>query len=189
MRASSSAYFPLSAGPAMSAVGTKRTSDAQPFAYAINGTARHYPKLRSPVADHAAALAIVGMDRLSFQYPRLAVGRRHGRHNGQRHLRTGPTCPLMRACPNSTAAVIPMPAREAWAGLLRGDVRAGEIAMRSGNPDGSDPWCWRCGFYPGSGPGAPLGRRRRSNRPRERPFADPETARVSPICWELAFIL
>ena|SRR5437016_11274917 len=103
--------------------GTKRTSDAQPFAYAINGTARHYPKLRSPVADHAAALAIVGMDRLSFQYPRLAVGRRHGRHNGQRHLRTGPTCPLMRACPNSTAAVIPMPAREAWAGLLRGCPR------------------------------------------------------------------
>ena len=62
----------------ISACGTKRTSDAQPrmsvikgnpdlslsvwaFAYAINGTARPYPKLRSPVADPAAP-AIVGMD-------------------------------------------------------------------------------------------------------------------------------
>src|SRR5215207_3315392 len=70
------------------------------------------------------------MDRLSFQYPRLAVGRRHGRHNGQRHLRTSPTCPLMRACPNSTAAVIPMPARKL--GLVYyGDIRACGVAIRT----------------------------------------------------------
>jgi hypothetical protein len=33
-----------------------------------------------------------------------------------------------------------------------GDVRVGSIAMRSGNPADTDPWGWRCGFYPGSYP-------------------------------------
>lgn len=34
-----------------------------------------------------------------------------------------------------------------------GDVQVGSIGLRSGNPIGSDPWQWRCGFYPGSNPG------------------------------------
>jgi hypothetical protein len=32
------------------------------------------------------------------------------------------------------------------------DVRVGSIAIRAGNPDGTDPWQWYCG-YPGSEPG------------------------------------
>jgi hypothetical protein len=31
-----------------------------------------------------------------------------------------------------------------------GDVHAGTIALRTGNPHDTDPWEWRCGFYPGS---------------------------------------
>jgi hypothetical protein len=34
-----------------------------------------------------------------------------------------------------------------------GDVHAGTIAKRVGNPFGTDPWEWNCGFYPGSHPG------------------------------------
>src|SRR6266446_6485792 len=34
-----------------------------------------------------------------------------------------------------------------------GDVRVGTIAIRTGNPHDTDPWQWRCGFYPGSHPG------------------------------------
>ena len=34
-----------------------------------------------------------------------------------------------------------------------GDVRVGAITMRTGNPTATDPWGWRCGFYPGSRPG------------------------------------
>lgn len=34
-----------------------------------------------------------------------------------------------------------------------GDVHAGTIARRIGNPPGTDPWEWLCGFYPGSNPG------------------------------------
>jgi hypothetical protein len=30
---------------------------------------------------------------------------------------------------------------------------AGTIAQRTGNPHDTVPWEWRCGFYPGSGPG------------------------------------
>jgi hypothetical protein len=37
--------------------------------------------------------------------------------------------------------------------IYYGDVHAGTIALRSGNPVESDPWQWRCGFYPGSNPG------------------------------------
>jgi hypothetical protein len=33
-----------------------------------------------------------------------------------------------------------------------GDVQAGTIAMRVGNPHDTDPWEWSCGFYPGSHP-------------------------------------
>jgi hypothetical protein len=31
-------------------------------------------------------------------------------------------------------------------------VRFGSIAVRSSNPTDTDPWGWRCGFYPDSGP-------------------------------------
>jgi hypothetical protein len=34
-----------------------------------------------------------------------------------------------------------------------GDVHAGTIAMRVGNPHDTDQWEWICGFYPGSRPG------------------------------------
>jgi hypothetical protein len=34
-----------------------------------------------------------------------------------------------------------------------GDVHAGTIAIRVGNPTDSDPWEWSCGFYPGCRPG------------------------------------
>jgi hypothetical protein len=34
-----------------------------------------------------------------------------------------------------------------------GDVQAGTIARRIGNPHDTDQWEWRCGFYPGSHPG------------------------------------
>jgi hypothetical protein len=29
-----------------------------------------------------------------------------------------------------------------------GDVHVGTIAKRTGNPHDTDPWGWRCGFYP-----------------------------------------
>jgi hypothetical protein len=38
--------------------------------------------------------------------------------------------------------------QESWL-VYYGDVRVGTIAIRSGNPFGTDPWQWRCGFYPG----------------------------------------
>jgi hypothetical protein len=34
-----------------------------------------------------------------------------------------------------------------------GDVHAGAIAIRVGNPTDSDPWEWSCGFYPSCHPG------------------------------------
>jgi len=34
-----------------------------------------------------------------------------------------------------------------------GDIHAGTIALRSGNPATTASWEWRCGFYPGSEPG------------------------------------
>jgi hypothetical protein len=37
--------------------------------------------------------------------------------------------------------------------IYYGDVHAGTIAMRAGNPHDTDPWEWSCGFYPGSRPG------------------------------------
>jgi hypothetical protein len=41
--------------------------------------------------------------------------------------------------------------QERWH-VYHGDVRVGAIAIRSGNPADTDPWGWRCGFYPGSHP-------------------------------------
>jgi hypothetical protein len=40
---------------------------------------------------------------------------------------------------------------ECWH-VFYGDVRVGTIALRTGMPPGEDPWCWACGFYPGSHP-------------------------------------
>ena len=42
--------------------------------------------------------------------------------------------------------------QETWH-VYYGDVRVGAIAIRSGNPADTDPWGWRCCFYPGSRPG------------------------------------
>ncbi len=42
--------------------------------------------------------------------------------------------------------------QESWL-IYYGDVLVGSIGRRSGNPTESDPWQWRCGFYPGSRPG------------------------------------
>jgi len=42
--------------------------------------------------------------------------------------------------------------QESWP-IYFGDVHVGTIGLRSGNPVGSDPWQWSCGFYPGSHPG------------------------------------
>ena len=44
-------------------------------------------------------------------------------------------------------------AREECRHVYYGDVLAGTIAIRSGNPHDEDPWEWHCGFYPGSHPG------------------------------------
>jgi hypothetical protein len=41
---------------------------------------------------------------------------------------------------------------ECWH-VYYGDVHAGTLAIRTGNPHDTEPWEWRCGFYPGSRPG------------------------------------
>ncbi len=41
---------------------------------------------------------------------------------------------------------------ECWH-IYYGDVHAGTIAERVGNPHDTDHWEWNCGFYPGSRPG------------------------------------
>jgi hypothetical protein len=57
------------------------------------------------------------------------------------------------ACsPTSTRHRDPDAHNEAWL-IFYGDVHVGTIAMRSGNPTTTEPWEWRCGFYPGSNPG------------------------------------
>jgi hypothetical protein len=42
---------------------------------------------------------------------------------------------------------------ESWHIFYAG-VRVGTISERRGNPAGTDPWQWTCGFYPGGQPGA-----------------------------------
>ena len=44
-------------------------------------------------------------------------------------------------------------AREECWHVYYGDVLAGTIAIRSGNPQDEDPWEWHCGFYQGCHPG------------------------------------
>ena len=46
----------------------------------------------------------------------------------------------------------PKARQECWR-VFCGDVCIGSIAIRSGIPVDKDPWCWNCGFYPGSRPG------------------------------------
>jgi hypothetical protein len=41
---------------------------------------------------------------------------------------------------------------ECWH-IYYGDIHAGTITARVGNPHDTEPWEWRCGFYPGSRPG------------------------------------
>jgi hypothetical protein len=42
--------------------------------------------------------------------------------------------------------------QECWQ-IYYGDIHAGTIIERVGNPHDTEPWEWRCGFYPGSRPG------------------------------------
>jgi hypothetical protein len=37
--------------------------------------------------------------------------------------------------------------------IYYGDIHAGTISERTGNPFDTESWEWRCGFYPGSRPG------------------------------------
>src|SRR5258707_849598 len=46
-------------------------------------------------------------------------------------------------------------AREECWHVHYGDVLAGTIPIRNGNPHDEDPWDWHCGFYPGCHPGEP----------------------------------
>jgi hypothetical protein len=39
---------------------------------------------------------------------------------------------------------------EEWWEIYYGDIHAETISERTGNPFGTEPWEWRCGFYPGS---------------------------------------
>jgi hypothetical protein len=41
---------------------------------------------------------------------------------------------------------------ECWH-IYYGDVHVGTIAAHASNPHNTNPWEWRCGFYPGSNPG------------------------------------
>ncbi len=54
--------------------------------------------------------------------------------------------------PTVTRRRDPNASQEAWL-IFYGDICVGGIAARTGNPDSTDPWQWRCGFYPGSNPG------------------------------------
>jgi hypothetical protein len=56
----------------------------------------------------------------------------------------GPDIPLTRRRPADR--------QDCWH-IYYGDVHAGTITMRAGNPHDPDPWEWSCGFYPGSKPG------------------------------------
>jgi len=54
--------------------------------------------------------------------------------------------------PTLTRRRSPERRQECWL-IYYGDIRAGAISERSGNPSDTDAWEWRCGSYPGSGPG------------------------------------
>jgi hypothetical protein len=44
------------------------------------------------------------------------------------------------------------PFQQCWL-IYYGDIHAGTISERTGNPHDTEPWEWQCGFYPGSRPG------------------------------------
>jgi hypothetical protein len=54
--------------------------------------------------------------------------------------------------PELTRRRYPEAREECWH-IYYGDVHAGTLAIRTGNPHDTEPWEWRCGFYPGSRPG------------------------------------
>jgi hypothetical protein len=54
--------------------------------------------------------------------------------------------------PELTRRRYPEARDECWH-VYYGDVHAGTLAIRTGNPHDTEPWEWRCGFYPGSHPG------------------------------------
>jgi hypothetical protein len=54
--------------------------------------------------------------------------------------------------PELTRRRYPEARDECWH-VYFGDVHAGTLAIRTGNPHDTDSWEWRCGFYPGSRPG------------------------------------
>jgi hypothetical protein len=58
----------------------------------------------------------------------------------------------MGPCPPSPAAGPGDHRQECWL-IYYGDIHAGTITERVGNPHDTDRWQWRCGFYPGSHPG------------------------------------
>jgi hypothetical protein len=49
-------------------------------------------------------------------------------------------------------AAIPDAHQETWRAYY-GDLHVGTIMGPVGNPNAAPQWQWRCGFYPGSGPG------------------------------------
>ena len=59
---------------------------------------------------------------------------------------------LNAAMPELTRRRSPDSRDECWH-VFYGDVHAGTISVRSGNPHDTDPWQWGCGFYPGCHPG------------------------------------
>ena len=59
---------------------------------------------------------------------------------------------LMGHMPELTRRRYPEAPEECWH-IYYGDIHAGTIAIRTGNPHDEDPWEWHCGFYPGSNPG------------------------------------
>ena len=63
----------------------------------------------------------------------------------------GQGLPLQWAMPALTRRRSKDAREECWH-VYYGDVRAGTIAIRSGNPADTDPWAWSCGFHPGSHP-------------------------------------
>jgi hypothetical protein len=54
--------------------------------------------------------------------------------------------------PELTRRRSPDQRQECWQ-IYYGDIHAGTITERVGNPHNTERWAWRCGFYPGSNPG------------------------------------
>jgi hypothetical protein len=63
-----------------------------------------------------------------------------------------PSIALQWRMPELTRRRSPEAREECWH-VYYDDAHVGSIAIRSGNPESTDPWQWHCGFYPGSRPG------------------------------------